>query len=152
MTDCTYTTKNAAVELLAKHRAAKADKPKDAFKKIEATKKVCRVLLKAKNTSLATMARLEGKIDGKTLIGVLDTGATSSAVTRSFVTILQGEGHLVSIQKMSEPLKYKLAHDVLDSNGTATGETESEDFEITELCHQNGCYLMDHSACAIPTF
>jgi hypothetical protein len=23
---------------------------------------------------------------------------------------------------------------VLDSNGTATGETESEDFEITELC------------------
>jgi hypothetical protein len=38
-----------------------------------------------------------------------------------------------SIQKMPEPFKYKLAHDVLDSNGTATGETESEDFEITEL-------------------
>jgi hypothetical protein len=35
---------------------------------------------------------------------------------------------------MPEPFKYKLAHDVLDSNGTATGETESEDFEITELC------------------
>jgi hypothetical protein len=50
------------------------------------------------------------------------------------MTMLQEEGHLVSIQKMSEPLKYKLAHDVLYSNGTATGETESEDFEITELC------------------
>jgi hypothetical protein len=155
MTDCPfYTTKDAAVELLAKHRAAKADKPKDAFKKIEATKKVGRFLFKAKNTSLATMARVEGKIDGKTIIGVLDTGATSSAVTRSFVIMLQEEGHLVSIQKMSEPHKYKLAHDVLDSNGTATGETESEDFEITELCRLSpiGRYLMDHSACAIPTF
>jgi hypothetical protein len=65
---------------------------------------------------------------------VLDTGGTSSVVTRSFVTMLQEEGHLVSIQKMFEPLKCKLAHDVLDSNGTATGETDSEDFEITELC------------------
>jgi predicted aspartyl protease len=44
------------------------------------------------------MARVEGKIDGKTIIGVLDTGATSSAVARSFVTMLQEEGHLVSIQ------------------------------------------------------
>jgi predicted aspartyl protease len=80
------------------------------------------------------MARVEGNIEGKTIIGVLDTGATSSAVTRSFVTMLQEEGNLVSIQKRSEPLKYKMAHDVLDSNGTATGETESEDFEITKLC------------------
>jgi tRNA A58 N-methylase Trm61 len=63
------------------------------------------------------MARMEGKLDGKTIIGVLDTGATSPAVTHSFVTMLQEEGHLVSIQKMSEPLKYKLAHDVLESNG-----------------------------------
>jgi hypothetical protein len=38
MTDCPCTTKDAAVELLAKHRAANADKPKDAFTKIEATK------------------------------------------------------------------------------------------------------------------
>jgi hypothetical protein len=58
MTDCPYTTKDAAVELLAKHRASKADKPNDAFKKSEATKKVGRVLFKAKNTSLATMARV----------------------------------------------------------------------------------------------
>jgi hypothetical protein len=101
MTDCPHTTKDAAVELLAKHRAEKADKPKDAFKKIEPTKKVGRVLFKAKNTSLATMARVQGKLDGKTIIGVLDTGATSSAVTRSFVTMPQEEGHLVSIQKMS---------------------------------------------------
>jgi hypothetical protein len=49
------------------------------------------------------------------------------------VTMLQDEGHLFSIQKMPEPFKYKLAHDVLDFNGTATGETESEDFEITKL-------------------
>jgi hypothetical protein len=35
---------------------------------------------------------------------------------------------------MPEPPKSKLAHDVPDFNGTATGETESEDFEITELC------------------
>jgi hypothetical protein len=67
------------------------------------------------------MARVEGKTDGKTIIGALDTGATSSAVTLSVVTMLQEEGHLVSIQKKSEPLKYKLAHDVLDSNGTGTG-------------------------------
>jgi hypothetical protein len=134
ITDCPYTTKDAAVELLAKHRAVKADMPKDSFKKIEATKRIGRVLFKAKNTSLATMTRVEGNIDGKTIIGVLDTGATSSAVTRSCVTMLQEEGNLVSIQKMSEPLKYKLAHDVLDSNGTATGEAESEDFEITEIC------------------
>jgi hypothetical protein len=120
--------------LLAKHRAEKADKPKDVFKKIESTKNVGRMLFKTKNTSLATMALVEGKIDGKTIICVLDTSATSSAVTRSFVTTLQEEGHLVSIQKMFELLKYKLAHDVLDFNGTATGETESEDFEITELC------------------
>jgi Zn-dependent oligopeptidase len=64
MTDCLYTTKDAAVELLANHRATKAEKPKDAFQKIEATKKVGRVLFNAKNTSLATMARVEGKIDG----------------------------------------------------------------------------------------
>jgi hypothetical protein len=101
MTDCPRTTKDAAVNLIANHRAAKADKLKDAFKKIVPTKKVCRVLFKAKNTSLATMARMEGKIDGKTIIGVLDTGATSSVFTRSFVTMLQQEGHLVSIQKMS---------------------------------------------------
>jgi hypothetical protein len=99
MTYCPYTTKDAAVKLLAKHRAAKADKPKDKFKKIEATKKVGRVLFKAKNTSLATMARVEGKIDCKTIIGVLDTGATTSAVTRLFVTMPQEGGHLVSIQK-----------------------------------------------------
>jgi hypothetical protein len=134
ITDCHHTTKDAAVELLSKHLAAKADKPKDAFKKISPTKKVGRVLVKAKTTSLATMAGVEGKLGGKTIIGVLDTGATSSAVTRSFVTMLQGKGPLVSIQKMSEPLKYKPAHDVIDSNGTETGETDSEDFEITELC------------------
>jgi hypothetical protein len=144
MTYCPYTTKNAAVELLAKHRAAKADKPKDAFKKIEAIKKVGRVLFKAKYTSLSTMTHVEGKIDGETIIGVLDTGATSSAVTRSFVTMLKEEGYLVSIQKMSEPLKCKLAHDVLDSNGTATGETESEEFEITELCRLSPKWTLPH--------
>jgi hypothetical protein len=67
------------------------------------------------------MARVEGKLDGKTIIGVLDTGATSSAVTSSFVTMIKDEDHLVSIQKMSEPLKCKREHDVLDSNDTATG-------------------------------
>jgi hypothetical protein len=126
--------KDAAVELLAKHRVEKADNPKDAFKKIEPIKKVSCILFKAMNISLATMDRVEEKLDEKTIIGVLDTGATSSAFNLSFVTMLKEEGHLVSIQKMSEPLKYKLAHDVLDSNGTATGETESEDFVITELC------------------
>jgi hypothetical protein len=90
------------------------------------------------------MARLEGKLDGKTIIGVLDTGATSSAVTRSFMTMLQDEGHLVSIQNMSEPFKYKLAHDVLDSNGTATGETESEDFDITERCRLSAEWTLLH--------
>jgi hypothetical protein len=137
MTDCPHTSKEAAVEMLAKYRAARAERPREAFKKVEPAKKVGRVLFKAKNTSLAKMARVEGKLDGKTIIGVLDTGATSSAVTRSFVTMIQDEGHLVSIQKMPEPLKYKLAHDVLDSNGIATGETESEDFEITELWTQS---------------
>jgi hypothetical protein len=48
--------------------------------------------------------------------------------------MLQDARHLISIQKMPAPFKYKLAHDVLDANGTETGETESEDFEITELC------------------
>jgi hypothetical protein len=109
MTDCPHTSKEAAVEMLAKHRAAQADKPKEAFKKFEPAKKVGRVLFKAKNTSLAKMARVEGKLDGKTIVGVLDTVATSSAVTRSFVTTLQGEGRLGSIQKMPGPLKYKLA-------------------------------------------
>jgi hypothetical protein len=87
MTDCPHKSKEAAVEMLAKHRAARAERPKEAFKKVEPAKKVGRVLFKAKNTSLAKMARVEGKLDGKTIIGVLDTGATSSAVTRSFVTI-----------------------------------------------------------------
>jgi hypothetical protein len=129
-----HTSKEAAVEMLAKHLADRADRPKEAFKKVEPAKKVGCVLFKAKNTSLAKMARVEGKLDGNIIIRVLDTGATSSAVTSSFVILLQDEGHLVSIRKMSEPFKYKLAHDVLYSNGTATGETESEDFEITELC------------------
>jgi hypothetical protein len=111
--------------MLAKHRAARAHKPKEAFKKVEPVKTVGRVLFKFKNTSLAKMACVEGKLDGKTIIGVLDTGATSSLVTRTFVTALQEEGHLVSIQKMPEPFKYKLAHDVLDANGKETGETES---------------------------
>jgi hypothetical protein len=105
MTDCPHTSKEAAVEMLPKHRATRADKPREAFKKVEPAKKVGRVLFKAKNTSLAKMARVEGKLDGKTIICVLDTGATSSAVTRSSVTMLQNEGHLVSIQKMLEPLK-----------------------------------------------
>jgi hypothetical protein len=147
--DCPYTGKDSAADLLSKHRAAKADKPKNSFKKIEPTKKVGRVLFKAKNTSIAKMARVEGKLDGKTVIGVLDTGATSSAVTRSFVTMLQDEGHLVSIQKMPEPFKYKLAHDVLDSNGTATGETESEDFEITELCRLSQEWTLPHGPLCI---
>jgi hypothetical protein len=59
------------VELLAKHRAEKADSPKNTFKKIEATKKVGRVIFKAKNTSLATMARVEGNIDGNPLLACL---------------------------------------------------------------------------------
>lgn len=142
--DCPHTSTETAAELLAKHRAARADKPRDAFKKVEPAKKVGRVLFKAKNTSLAKMARVEGKLDGKTIIGVLDTGATSSAVTRSFVTTLQDEGHLVSIQKMPEPFKYKLAHDVLDANGKATGETENEDFEITELCRLSPEWTLPH--------
>jgi hypothetical protein len=48
--------------MLAKHRAARADKPKDAFKKVEPAKNVGRVLFKAKNTSLAKVARVEGKL------------------------------------------------------------------------------------------
>jgi hypothetical protein len=103
MVDCPHTGKDAAADLLAKHRAAKADKPKDEFKKIEPAEKVGRVLFKAKNTSFAKMARVEGKLDGKTVVGVLYTGATSSAVARSFVTTLQEEGHMVSIQKLTEP-------------------------------------------------
>jgi hypothetical protein len=98
---------------------------------------------------MATKARVEGKIDDKTIIGVLGTGATSSVVTRSFVTMLQGEGHLVSIQKMSEPLKYKLAHDVLDSNGTETGETESEDFEITDPSRLSPEWTLPHGPLCI---
>jgi hypothetical protein len=134
----------SCVEMLAKHRAARADRPKEAFKKVEPAKKFGRVLFKAKNTSLAKMARVEDKLDGKTIIGVLDAGATSSAVTRSFVTMLQDEGHLASIQKMPEQFKYKLAHDLLDSNGTATGETESENFEITELCRLSPEWTLPH--------
>jgi hypothetical protein len=71
MADRLHNTKDAAVELLAKHRAAKADNPKDAFKKIEPTNKVGRVLFKAKNTPLATMARVEGKLDGKLSLAYL---------------------------------------------------------------------------------
>jgi hypothetical protein len=127
---------------MAKHRAARVDKPNEAFKKFELAKKVGRVLFK--NTSLAKMARVEGKLDSKTIIGVLDTGSTSSAVTRSFVNMLQDEGHLISIQKMPEPFKYKLAHVVLDANGTATGETESEDFEITEPCRLSPEWTLPH--------
>jgi hypothetical protein len=144
MVDLPHTGKDAAADLLAKHRVAKADRPKDAFKKIEPVKKVGRVLFKTKNTSLAKMTRVEGMLDGKTIIGVLDTGATSSAVTRSLVTTLQEEGHLVSIQKMSEPFKYKLVHDVLDNNGKATGETENDDFEITELCRLSPEWTLPH--------
>jgi hypothetical protein len=73
-------------------------------------------------------------MDGKNIIGVLDNDTTSPAVTRSFVTTLQGEEHLFSIQKMTKPFKYKLANGVLDKNSKATGETENEDLEITELC------------------
>jgi predicted aspartyl protease len=69
--------------MLAKHREPKADKPEEAFKKVEPAKKVGCVLFKARQTSLAKMARVEGNLDEKTIIGVLDTGATSSAVTRS---------------------------------------------------------------------
>jgi hypothetical protein len=79
--------------MLIKHRRARADKPKDTFKKVEPAKKVGRVLFKANNTSLAKMARVEGKLDGKTVKGVLDTGATSSAVMRTFMTALEDEGH-----------------------------------------------------------
>jgi hypothetical protein len=103
MTDCPHTSKEAAAAMLANHRAARRDRPKEAFRKVEPSKKVGRVLFKAKNTSLAKMARVEGKLDGKTIIGALDTGATSSAVTRSFVTMLQGEGYRVSICWLCRP-------------------------------------------------
>jgi hypothetical protein len=89
MADCPNTSKEAAVKMLAKNRAARADKSKEAFKKVEPTKKVGRVLLKAKYISLAKIARVEGKLDGRTIIGVLDTEATSAAFTRSVVTMLQ---------------------------------------------------------------
>jgi hypothetical protein len=98
------------------------------------TKKVGRVLYKAKDTSLANMARVEVKLYGKTIVGILDTGATSSAVSCSFVTTLQEEGHMVSIQKLTGPFKYKLAKDVLETSGKATGDSENDDFQITELC------------------
>jgi hypothetical protein len=47
-------------------------------------------------------------------------------------------------QKMPEPFKYKPAHDVLDANGTAAGETESEDFEITELYRLSPEWTLPH--------
>jgi hypothetical protein len=128
-----HTTKDAAVQFIAKHRAAEAENPKDAIKKIEPTKKVGRVLFKAKNTSLATMDRAEGNLDEKTIIVVLDTRATSSAIMRSFVTMLQEEGHLVSIQKMSEPLKYKLAHVVL--NPTAQQQVRQSQRTLRSLSY-----------------
>jgi hypothetical protein len=105
---------------------------------------VGRVLFKAKNSSLAKMACVEGKLDGKTIIGVLYSFATSLAVTKSFATILQDEGQQVSIQNMPEPFKYKLGRDVLDSNGTETGKTESEDFETTELCRLSPEWTLPH--------
>jgi hypothetical protein len=58
--------------------------------------------------------------------------------------MIQDERHLVSTQKMPEPFKYKLAHDVLDANGTATGEKESEIFEITELCRLSPEWTLPH--------
>jgi hypothetical protein len=78
MTDCPHTSKEAAVEMLANHRAARADRPKETFKKVEPAKKVGNVLIKVKNTSLAKMACVEGKLDGETIIGVMDTGASQS--------------------------------------------------------------------------
>jgi hypothetical protein len=144
MKDYPHTSKEAAAEMLAKNCVAREDKPKEAFQKVEPAKKVGRVLFKAKSTSIAKMARVEGKLYGEMIIGVLDTGATSSAVTRTFVTTLQEEGLLVSIQKMPEPFKYKLAHDVLDANGTATGEAESEDCEITKLCRLSPEWTLRH--------
>jgi hypothetical protein len=62
MVDCPHTGKHATDDVLAKHRAAKSAKPKDAFKKIDPAKKLGRVLFKAKNTSLAKMVRVEGKL------------------------------------------------------------------------------------------
>jgi hypothetical protein len=154
MTDCPHTSKEAAVEMLAKRRVARADRPKEAFKKFEPAKKVGRVLVKAKNTSLAKMARMEGVLDGKTIMGALDTGATSSAFTRSFVTVRQDEGHLVSIQKMSEPFKYKLAHDVLYS--MEQQQVRQSQKILRSLSYaasvQSGHHLMDHFACETQAF
>jgi hypothetical protein len=59
MADCPNTTKEVAAEMLPKHRAARADRPKEAFKKVG------RVLSKAKNTSLTKMARVEGKLKAR---------------------------------------------------------------------------------------
>jgi hypothetical protein len=77
MTDCPHTSKEDIVEMLAKHRAARAVRRKEAFKKVEPAKKVGRVLFKASNSLFAKMVRVEGKLDGKTIIGALDTGTTS---------------------------------------------------------------------------
>jgi zona occludens toxin (predicted ATPase) len=47
------------------------------------------------------MARVEGNfVEIITIIGVPGTGGTSSAVARSFVTMLQEERHIVSNQKI----------------------------------------------------
>jgi hydrogenase-4 membrane subunit HyfE len=46
------------------------------------------------------MARVEGNFVEITIIGELETGGTSSAVARSFVTMLQEERHIVSNQKI----------------------------------------------------
>jgi hypothetical protein len=62
MADCSKTTKEAAAEMLAKHRAARAEKTKEAFKKVELAKKAGRVLFKAKTTSIA---KLEGNLTAR---------------------------------------------------------------------------------------
>jgi hypothetical protein len=67
MTDCPHTTKGSAVEMLAKYRAARADRPNEAFKKVEPAKKGGRILFKAKNTSFANMTRVERNGYGSTL-------------------------------------------------------------------------------------
>jgi hypothetical protein len=45
---------------------------------------------------------------------------------------------------MTDPFTYKLAHDVLDNSGKATGETENEDIEITELCRLSPEWSLPH--------
>jgi hypothetical protein len=146
MTDCPHTSKEAAVGMLTKHRAARAGKAREAGEKVEPAKKVGRILLKAGKPSLAK-ANLTARLSQVCWTPALPSHEDISDYATEQGTPTQNTKRALAVQiQAGTCIPRRLSH----SNRRDSQKTLRSLSYATSV--QNGYFIMDHSACKRQTW